>query len=154
MNWMPVALVERVPGDQLEIVLHGPGVAVVAVTEGQAEEAPVPGQKAEIDAPGIDPDAGRSLADRGRGVAHGRLHLVEQGVDVPMDVTGQRERVVGKAPDLVDGELRAVERPQNGPAAAGAEIEGQEVRGVFPVRHGNARDPSYMRNADRFQARL
>jgi hypothetical protein len=69
-----------------------------------------------------------------------------------MDVTGQRERVVGEAPDLVDGELRAVERPQNGPAAAGAEIEGQEVRGVFTVRHANAQDHSYIRNAPGFQA--
>jgi hypothetical protein len=69
-----------------------------------------------------------------------------------MDVTGQRERVVGEAPNLVDRELRAVERPQDGPAAAGAEIEGQEVRGVCAVRHANAQDHPYIRNAPGFQA--
>ncbi len=132
---------------------HPSPPAGAAAPPGQAEQAAVLGQQAEIDAPGVDPQARGLGPDRGRGVAHGRLHLVEQGVDVPVDVAGEREGRVGEAADLVDGEAPAVELAEDGPAAFGAQVEGQDVRGGVGVGHASFSRPFYMRNGGSFQAK-
>ena len=56
--------------------------------------------------------------------------MLVQRVDVPVEVPVEREHLVGEAGHLLQGQLRALQGAQYGPAAGGAEVECDEMLSV------------------------
>ena len=100
--------------DDAEGLFHHAVGAAVAVMIGIAQQLVAAAQQAEIDAPGVDADAGDAVAPF---AARGPQALADVGPlaqQVPVQAAGDLDRAVLEAIDLFQPQLLAVEQAQHG----------------------------------------
>ena len=97
----------------------------VAVRDGQAEEAPVFGQKGEVDTPRVDGERLGPCASLGRTSLQPSLQLLEETEEIPVPAAVDVEHPVGKAVQLADREASVSQGAPDGAAAFSADIEGE-----------------------------
>ena len=119
-------------GHACEGVLHHAAAAAVPVVVGVAEERALGVQQGEVDAPGVDADAGDLAACCGRG-GEAALDLGEDAAARrcaarPAARTGPAVEAVG----LGEAQALAVEAAHHHPAALRPEVGGQEAQRLCP----------------------
>ena len=114
---------ERLKGDGLPNPLHV-GIHRVAVRAGVAQQAAVAVQKAVVHAPGVDAEAVQLPQLGSAEGMEALLHLLVEVEAVPVQHAAQAYIVVFIAVQLFHGDFFAVKPAQNGPAIAGAQVEG------------------------------
>ena len=111
--------------DDAEGLFHHAVGAAVAVMVGIAQQFVAASQQAEIDAPGIDADAGDAVGPFAAGGPQALADVRPLAQQVPIQMAGDFDRAVLEAVDLFQPQLPAVEQPQHVPPAGGPHVHRQ-----------------------------
>jgi hypothetical protein len=122
--------VDLLPGQHLGEILLGGAVGVrVAVGVGESQQRAVLADEGEIDAPGVDADRGDFDPFAGGGAQSLAKVFVERK-DIPVIMSAQRQDGIRETGQFLEDELSVPERAENGAAAGGPQVEGDEVFGL------------------------
>ena len=133
--------VDLFPRHALEEGFHGPVVPRVPVDDGPLEQGAVVVHQAEVHAPGVHGQA-REIPARGLGRQCQPLgHAREEAVRVPSPAPLGAYRLVGKAVEGLQRESSFAERAEHGAPALGAQVEGQQGKGIHGILLGIQRPP-------------
>lgn len=114
-------------GDFGKGAFHRAACAGVAVHGGVGEDFAAGGEESEIDAPGIDTDAGEGAAEVGAGVGKAGFEFLPLGEEVPLEAAEHFAARVGESVGFGEGEFSGIEGGEDGAAAFGSEIKGEEM---------------------------
>src|SRR2546426_11916460 len=118
----PGVIFSPLPG--FEHRLHHSGVPGVPIMIGVLEEVAALAKERVIDAPGIDGDAGKP---RVRGTLETPFQLQPQTENVPLQRAIPSDRFVLETVDLLKAQDPRPKPTDDGAAAFGAEVEGEEI---------------------------
>ena len=114
-------------GDALEEALRDAVGARVAVVRGIVEQATAAVEEGEVNAPGVDGDAGGRFGEARAELDEAVLNLRPDAQRVPVEAAVQADAGVGKTMQLVEREAASVPVAHHQAAAGCAEIDGDEV---------------------------
>ena len=101
--------------------------AVVAVVDRVAEQRAAAVEQGEVDAPGVQPDAGDLAAVLAAGFGNAGFDVAPQAQHVPVQAVGQAHGAVGEAVHVGQCQPLAIKLAENCAAALRAEVESESV---------------------------